>query len=236
MADGLHAAASGLAAQQVRMDAIANDIANVNTAGYQKQRVVFHDLVYDAGGVGSGTVAEAVGRSWQPGTPMPSQNPLAVTIDGPGFFQVKLADGRVALTRAGDFQVDAQGRVTTARGELLQPPITLPKGTDPSRVTIAPDGTVTAGTTKLGQIALVDVPARAGLQALGGDLYVATTASGAPAQVKGSTLQQGVLESSNVDLAAAMTELIDAQRAFTRASTVVHTQDELLDIANQIRH
>ena len=236
MADGLHAAASGLAAQQVRMDAIANDIANVNTAGYQKQRVVFHDLVYDAGGVGSGTVADAVGRSWQPGTPMPSENPLAAAIDGPGFFQVKLADGRVALTRAGDFQVDAQGRLTTARGELLQPPVTLPKGTDPSKVTIAPDGTVSAGTQKLGQIALVDVPARAGLQALGGDLYVATTASGAPTQVKGSTLQQGVLESSNVDLATAMTELVDAQRAFTLDSKVVQTQDQLLDIANQIRH
>jgi flagellar basal-body rod protein FlgG len=236
MADGLHAAASGLAAQQARMDAIANDIANVNTAGYSKQRVVFRDLVYDSSGLGSGTAADVTGRSWTPGPALPSDNPLALTITGPGFFQVKLADGRIALTRSGDFQVDAEGRITIPGGELLQPPITIPKGADPAKVSIAPDGTVTAGGTKLGQITVVDVPAKAGLQALGNGLYVATTASGAAAAVKGATLEQGVLEGSNVDLAGAMTELLDAQRAFALASRVIHTQDELLDIANQIRY
>jgi flagellar basal-body rod protein FlgG len=236
MADGLHAAASGLNAQQSRMDAIANDIANVNTAGYRKQRVVFRDLVYGPDAIGSGAAADMVGRSWQPGAIVPSDNPLSLAIQGPGFFQVKLADGRTALTRAGDFQVDAQGRLGTSTGELVEPPVTIPKGTDPSQVSVAADGTVSAQGKKLGQIAVVDVPARAGLYALGSGLYLPTTASGATAQVKTSTVEQGVRESSNVDIAEAMTELIDAQRAFDLASKVVHTQDELLDIANQIRH
>jgi len=236
VADGLHAAASGLNAQQARMDAIANDIANVNTAGYTKQRVAFRDLVYGPDGIGSGTAADVVGRSWKPGAMLPSDNPLSLAIAGPGFFQVKLADGRVALTRDGDFQVDAQGRLSTSGGELLDPPVTIPKGTDPSQVSVAADGTVAVAGKKIGQIAVVDVPARAGLYAAGGGLYLATTGSGAAAQVKSSAIQQGVREGSNVDIAEAMTELIDAQRAFDLASKVVHTQDELLDIANQIRH
>jgi len=236
MGSGLHAAASGLAAEQLRMDAIANDISNVNTAGYERQRVVFRDLVYGPDGVGSGAAADVVGRSWQPGPTVPSVNPLSVAIAGPGFLQVKLADGRTGLTRAGDLQVDAQGRVGTAAGALLDPPVALPKGTSPSDVSIAPDGTVSALGKKLGQITLVDVPARAGLEAVGNGVFLATTSSGAATAVKGPTLQQGVLEGSNVDLAEAMTELLDAQRAFSLASRVVHTQDELLDIANQIRH
>jgi flagellar basal-body rod protein FlgG len=236
MGDGMHAAASGIAAEQLRMDAIANDISNVNTAGYEKQRVVFRDLVYGTDGVGAGTAADVVGRSWQQGPTISSDNPLSVAIAGDGFLQVKLADGRTGLTRAGDLQVDAQGRLTTAAGALLEPPITLPKGTGPSGVAIAADGTVSAAGKKLGQIAIVDVPVRAGLQAVGGGVFVATASSGAAAALKGSTLQQGVLEGSNVNLAEAMTELLDAQRSFALQSRVIHTQDELLDIANQIRH
>ena len=227
--DGLRAAASGLAAQQARMDAIANDIANVSTPGYKKERLAFRDLVDR-----SGAAASDAGRSFLEGPQIESDNPLALAIEGPGFFQVKLADGRVALTRAGDFRADAAGDVVTSGGERLVPPITLPKGTRPSDVVIAADGTVTAAGKKLGQIALVDVPVRAGLQAVGGGLYLATTASGAAAAVK-SQVRQGVLEGSNVDLGEAMVDMIDAQRSFQLASRALKTQDDLAEIANGIR-
>ena len=205
--DGLRAAASGLAAQQARMDAIANDIANVSTPGYKKERLAFRDLVDR-----SGAAASDAGRSFLTGPQIASDNPLALAIDGPGFFQVKLADGRVALTRSGDFRVDAGGDVVTSGGERLVPPIALPKGTELGDVTIAADGTVTVG----------------------GGLYLATTASGAAAEIK-SQLQQGVLEGSNVDLGDAMIDLIDAQRSFQLASKALKTQDDLAEIANGIR-
>ena len=211
------------------MDAIANDIANVSTPGYKKERLAFRDLVDR-----SGAAASDAGRSFVPGPQIASDNPLALAIEGPGFFQVKLADGRVALTRAGDFHVDAAGDVVTSGGERLVPPITVPKGTQATDVTIAADGTVAAGGKKLGQIAIVDVPARAELQSIGGGLYLATTASGAAAAVK-SQVRQGVLEGSNVDLGDAMVDLIDAQRSFQLASKALKTQDDLAEIANGIR-
>src|SRR5438477_7038447 len=102
MPDGLRAAASALEAQQVRMDALANDIANSSTPGYKSQRVAFRDLEYQ-NGIGEGTAAAPIGLSYQAGPVTPSDNPLALAIDGPGFFQLKLSDGRLALTRAGDF-------------------------------------------------------------------------------------------------------------------------------------
>jgi flagellar basal-body rod protein FlgG len=228
--DGLRAAASGLATQQARMDAIANDIANVSTPGYKKERLAFRDLVDR-----SGAAASDAGRSFLTGPQIASDNPLALAIDGPGFFQVKLADGRVALTRAGDFRADAGGDVVTSGGERLVPPITLPKGTELGDVTIAADGTVTAGGKKLGQIALVDVPVRSELQSIGGGLYLATTASGAADAIKDPQVRQGVLEGSNVDLGDAMVDLIDAQRSFQLASKALKTQDDLAEIANGIR-
>src|SRR5438034_10552000 len=228
--DGLRAAASGLAAQQARMDAIANDIANVSTPGYKKERLAFRDLVDR-----SGAAATGAGRSFVAGPQIASDNPLALAVEGPGFFQVKLADGRVALTRAGDFRIDAGGDVVTAGGERLVPPITLPKGTELGDVTIAADGTLTAGGKKLGQIVLADVPVRAELQSVGGGLYLATTASGAAGAVKDPQIRQGVLEGSNVALGDAMVDLIDAQRSFQLASKALKTQDDLAEIANGIR-
>ena len=187
--DGLRAAASGLAAQQARMDAIANDIANVSTPGYKKERLAFRDLVDR-----SGAAATEAGRSFLTGPQIANDDPLALAIDGPGFFQVKLGD-----------------------------------------VTIAADGTVTAGGKKLGQIVLADVPVRAELQSVGGGLYVATTASGAAGAVKDPQIRQGVLEGSNVALGDAMVDLIDAQRSFQLASKALKTQDDLAEIANGIR-
>lgn len=227
--DGLRAAASGLFAQQARMDSIANDIANVSTNGYKKDRLAFSDLVDR-----SGTRVIEVGRSFQPGPHFASDNPLALAIEGPGFFQIRLGDGRTALTRSGDFRVDANRELVTNGGERLVPPITLPANASLADVSISTEGAVTVNGTKIGQIGLVDVPARGGLQSVGGGRFLATTASGAPVAVT-SPMHQGLLEGSNVDLGDAMVDLIDAQRSFSLASKVVKTQDELLEIANGIK-
>jgi flagellar basal-body rod protein FlgG len=238
MSDGLHAAASGLAAQQARMDSLANDIANVNTPGYRKGRIAFRDLAY--GGVpgaeiGSGVAVGSAGRSQVAAALVESDNPLDLAIEGAGYLQVKLADGRVALTRAGGLRVDAQGALVTTGGQPLVPPVTLPPGTKPEGVVVAADGTVAVAGKKLGKIDVVDVTAPGNLQPLGGGLYLPTAASGAPATAKGAHLRQGFVESSDVDLGSAMVDMIDAQRAFELASRMVKTQDELLEIANGIR-
>lgn len=230
MPDGLRAAAAGIAAQQVRLDSLANDVANVSTAGYKSTRVSFRDLVG-----GAGAAASDAGRSFQAGPLMDSTNPLAVAIAGPGFLQVKLADGRTGLTRSGDLRVDAGRDLVTSSGLRITPPITLPAGTDPADVHIAADGTVTAGPTKLGQLQLVDVTARSGLLSVGDGVYVTSAASGAATAVAKPAIQQGVLEGSNVDIGSAMVDMIDAQRSFQFASQALKIQDQLLDIANQIK-
>jgi flagellar basal-body rod protein FlgG len=230
MPDGLRAAAAGLAAQQARLDAIANDVANVGTTGYKHTRVAFRDLVG-----GAGAAASDAGRSFQAGPLVASDNPLSVAITGPGFLQVTLPDGRTGLTRAGDLRLDANRDLTTASGLRLSPPIKLPAGADPDQITISADGTVSAGATKLGQLQIVDVPARSGLLSAGDGVYVATAASGAAARVAKPQLQQRALEGSNVDVGTAMVDMIDAQRSFQLASQALKMQDQLLDIANQIK-
>jgi flagellar basal-body rod protein FlgG len=240
MGQGLFSAAAGMAADQARLDAVANDLANVNTDGYKTVRIGFRDLVYAQEGqhvwTGSGAAAVDAGRNFQEGTFVPSDNPLSLAIQGDGFFRVKRADGSTALTRAGDFRLDANRRLTTPNGELLDPPITVPAGASADDVTVAPDGTVTVKGQKIGAIEVVDVPAEAGLQPLGDSLFAPTTASGAASVVKGATLQQHVLESSNVDVAQAMTDLIDAQRSYQLSARVISTQDQLMQIADDIRH
>jgi flagellar basal-body rod protein FlgG len=237
MSEGIYAAAAGMAAQQTKMDSLANDIANVNTSGYKHQRLGFRDLLYqDELGVqiGVGSAPVDLGRSFQEGSLQQTGDPLSLAIEGSGFFQVRRADGQNALTRDGQFQLDANGSIVTQTGERLVPPITVPKGTDPAQISIGSDGTVTVAGQKLGQITVVDVPAPGALQAAGDNLFLPTAASGAPTAAKNSTLQQGALESSNVDLASAMTDMIDAQRGYELASRAIKTQDELLDVANQL--
>lgn len=235
MSQGLFTAASALAAQQERLDALANDVANISTPGYRRQRVAFRDLAYDAAAVGSGVAAGTLGRSQAPGPLVASDNPLAVAIAGDGYFQVRLPDGRLALTRLGDFRFDAGGALVTASGLRLEPPITVPSGTKPQTVRITPSGEVIVGDAKVGSLVVVDVPAATGLVAIGDGVFVPTAASGAPAPVRGAAVRQGYLEASNVDLGQAMTDMVEAQRAFQLASRAVRTQDELLEIANGIR-
>ena len=162
MLEGLYSAAAGMEAQQEQLNAISNDLANLSTSGYKSERVAFKDLLYNpvniAGTVstaGSGASAQVIGRSESQGAIAETGDPLNMAIEGPGYFEVTLANGQKALTRNGDFGVDASGTITNAEGNRLSPPIKLPAGVSPSEVSISSDGTVTAGARKLGQVKLV---------------------------------------------------------------------------------
>jgi len=239
MLNGLYSAAAGMIAQQTRMDGLANDIANVNTIGYKQQRLGFRDLFYNTEQgmrIGAGAAVVDSGRDFASGA-FQTGDTLSVAISGPGFLQVRTNDGRIALTRNGDIHLDSSGTFTLASGQRLVPTITLPKGTSPDDVSIAGDGTVTAKGATLGKITLVTVPGQARLQPIGDSLFLPTAASGAPRPVTGgSRLEQGYLEASNVNLADAMVGVIDAQRSFQFDARVITTQDQLMEIANQIRH
>ncbi len=239
MLEGLYTAAAGMAAQERRLDAVSNDIANVNTAGYKKVRIGFRDLVYQEDGptgvrTGSGAAVTQLGRGSAPGALQQTGQPFDLAIQGDGYFQVRRADGQTALTRSGAFVVDARGQLVNPNGERLIPPITIPRGTNAADVTIAADGTVTAGGRRLGRIQLVTVPAPNGLAPAGNNNYLPTAASGGIRAATG-TLAQGVLESSNVDLADAMVDMMDAQRSYSMASKAIQMQDRLMEIANGIK-
>src|SRR5215212_3530085 len=146
MLEGLYTAAAGMAAQQQRMDALSNDVANVNTSGYKRVRIGFRDLVYQQDGpsgvrTGSGAAAAQIGRGTEQGAFQQTGAPLDLAIAGEGFFQVRRAGtGETVLTRSGNFQSDANGQLVTAEGDRLVPPVQLPRGVDPKAVNIAPDG------------------------------------------------------------------------------------------------
>ncbi|HWH93090.1 MAG TPA: flagellar hook-basal body protein [Baekduia sp.] len=241
----MYTAAAGMAAQQTRLDAVASDLANVDTTGYKSARVAFRDLVYDdaqgygaAKGVtiGAGSAARPIGRSTAQGAMQETNRALDVAVSGPGFMQVKLSDGGKALTRDGNLEVAPDGRLRLHSGQLLEPGIKVPAGADHDRVSIAADGTVAYNNVKLGQIELVDVPAPSGLQGGPDNTFIATKASGATRAAAPSTrLTQGTLESSNVNVATAMSDMIEAQRAFQMASKAITTQDQILEIANQVK-
>lgn len=244
MLDGLYSAAAGMEAQQEQIDALSNDIANISTPGYQATRVDFHDLLYTSAGTaasgtniatGAGAAAQIVGRSMVQGAVQPTGRSLDVAIVGEGYLEVRRPDGTIGLTRSGSLQVDAQGRLTTDTGMLLQPPIRLPRGTATGAVKIAPDGVVRVGNRPVGRISLVTVPAPDRLLARGDGVFSATAASGGIRGAVGTTLQQGSLENSNVDVSTTMGEMIDAQRGYSMASKAIQIQDQMLQIANQVK-
>jgi flagellar basal-body rod protein FlgG len=242
--EGLRAAASGMTAQQQRMDALSNDIANVNTTGYKHERVAFDDLVATAPGMGAaqkvgagaGVAVSSAGRGTGQGALHATDMPLDLAIQGDGYLQVKLPDGRTGLTRDGSLHVDARGRLTTSSGALLQPPVTLPAGVAAKEVTIQSDGTLHARGKPIGRMAVVNVVAPGKLDDAGNGVYTTNAQSGPP-RVAGTatTLVQGVLEASNVDIADSMVDLMDAQRSFQMASSAVKTQDQMLQIANGLK-
>lgn len=244
MLEGLKAAATGMTAQQQRMDALSNDIANVNTTGYKHERVAFGDLVASAPGpgaaqtvsAGAGVAVGAAGRGTGQGALRITDQPLDIAIQGDGYLQVKLPDGRAGLTRDGSLHVDARGRLMTSSGALLQPPVTLPRGVSAKEVSIQPDGTLHAQGKPIGRMALVNVVAPAKLDDAGNGVSTTNAQSGPPRVAGTDTkLVQGALESSNVDIADAMVDLMDAQRSFQMASQAVRTQDQMLQIANGLK-
>ncbi len=243
MLQSLYAASSGMEAQQNQFNAISNDLANLDTPGYQSTDVGFQSLLYSNGGVstgstvatGTGAASTIVGRSQTEGSLQETKQPLDVALGGPGYLQVRRNDGSIGLTRNGRLQLGAQGRVTDQTGNPLVPPLTIPKGTDPGKVSIAADGRVTANGRALGRIDVVDVPAPNQLLPDGDSMFSATAASGAARPSKTTSLQQGALEGSNVDIAAAMSEMITAERSYQMAAQAVQYQDQMLQTANQIK-
>ena len=247
MLEGLNSAAAGMAAQQQRLDAVANDLANANTVGYKHQRVGFRDLLYDspgrssAGGVRTGHGAAAVdaGRAWEEGALQRTDRTLDVAIQGAGFLRVRLPDGRDALTRDGGLHVDGLRRLTTSTGALVQGangPITIPRGVTEDQVTIASDGTVSAAGRRVGRLQLATVRAPSGLVSVGDNAFVTSAASGsAQAAPAATNLAPGALEMSNVDMAQAMVDMIQSQRAFELQSKAIHTADEMWQTANEVK-
>ncbi len=244
MLQSLYAAASGMEAQQNQFNAISNDMANIDTPGYQATRMGFEDLLYSSAGsssgspniaTGAGSASTMVGRSMTQGAIQNTGRSLDVAISGPGYLQVRRNDGSIGLTRNGALQVDAKGEITNQDGNPLVPALKLPKGTDPNSIKIEPNGQVVAGTRTIGKISLVNVPAPDQLQPDGGSMFSVTAGSGATRPAAGATLQQGALEGSNVDVAADMSAMITAQRSYEMASKAVQYQDQMLQIANQIK-
>jgi flagellar basal-body rod protein FlgG len=238
----MYSAAAGMAAQQQRLDAVANDLANTETTGYKKLRVAFRDLVYTPSGPGSvagvqegaGAAASLLGRGMAQGPLQRTERALDVALQGPGFVRVTRADGTQALTRDGALRFDDQGRLVTERGELTG--VAVPAGTSEDDVTFGRDGSVSVNGREVGRLDLVDVRAPAGLQALGDNGFAITAASGpATPAGAGTSLIQGALEASNVDVAEAFTEMIEAQRAFELASRAIKMQDEIAGIANGVK-
>lgn len=261
MIRALYTAASGMTAQQLNVDNIANNLANANTAGFKMRRAQFQDLMYQsliqpgaassqqttmpAGlQLGLGTRAASNEIIFTQGAFTQTNNPLDVVIQGNGFFQIRQANGQIAYTRNGNFQLDRNGNVVDANGNPLEPQITLPSTAQ--NVTIAQDGTVSftlpnqTATQKAGQIQLANFANPAGLNSIGNTLFSATDASGdpqvgTPGGTEGlGTLMQGYSEQSNVDVVEEFVNLIQSQRAYEANSRVVKAADEMYQQINQI--
>lgn len=257
----LRIAASGMYAQQLNVDLIAHNLANVNTAGFKKSRPEFQDLMYqtlktsvDARNpniqepieiqVGTGTLPVATLKSYTQGDIQTTNNPLDVAIVGEGFFQVRRPDGTIAYTRDGSFKVSSEGMLVTSQGYIIEPGIALP--TDVTNVAIGRDGTVEvqvvgqSESVKIGQLELAKFVNPAGLRAIGNNLLIETAASGKPilgtATSEGfGELQQGALESSNVDVVEEMVNMIVAQRAYEINSKTIKTVDDMFSMANNLK-
>jgi flagellar basal-body rod protein FlgG len=255
----LHVARTGLDAQAAKMRVIANNLANVNTTGFKRDRVQFETLAYQtmtapganssaenkyANGLslGSGVQMTGTARINTQGAMSQTDNPYDMAIEGDGFFQVTMPDGTTGYTRAGDFSLSPEGTIVTGDGMPLVPQITVPNGAE--SVTIGADGTVSAqlaGTTEatnLGQIELARFANPAGLQARGNNILQETAASGAPqvgpAGLEGrGSIRQGSLETSNVNVVQELVDMIETQRAYEVNSKMVQATDEMLRNANQ---
>ena len=257
----LHTAATGMMAQELNVQVISNNIANMRTTGYKRQRAEFQDLLYEhvrrvgtatsdqgtmvPAGVELGSGVKTVGtpRIMSQGSLLPTSKELDVAVRGEGFFQIQLPDGRTAYTRDGSFELDAQGRVVTAQGYLVQPGMTVPNNA--KNLTINAQGQVSVvlpgqvNTTNVGQIELSMFVNKAGLQAVGDNLFMETPASGTPQNgtpgVDGfGDLQQGNLEQANVEAVKEISDLIAAQRAYEMNAKVISATDQMLQSSSNM--
>jgi flagellar basal-body rod protein FlgG len=262
MIRALYTAASGMTAQQLNLDNIANNLSNSSTGGFQQRRLAFSDLLYqntvmpgsaatqqttNSAGlqVGLGVKPSSTEIMQTQGELTTTGNPLDLAISGGGFFQVLLPNGQTGYTRAGSFHPDANGNVVTADGNPLQPAITVPANA--TNVSIGSDGTVTVtqpGQTQASQVGTIQLALfvnPGGLNSVGNNIYLATDASGQPAvgQPGGNEgigqLQQGMLESSNVSVVDQFVQMIVAQRSYESNSRVVKAADEMLQQLNQLQ-
>ncbi len=257
----LSIAATGMAAQQTNVETIANNLANMNTTGFKQQRAEFQDLLYqniqtpgaqtsDQGTfapngiqIGAGVRTAAIYRITTQGDLKQTSNPYDVAIQGSGYFRIQQADGTDAYTRSGNFSLSPQGQLVTQDGQVVQPGIAIPQNT--LAVQINAQGQVNATVAgnntpqTVGQLELTRFPNEAGLNGIGNNLYLETPASGSPqAGVPGSTgygtVQQGFLETSNVNSVDEITALITAQRAYEMNSKVISAADQMLQQTAQL--
>ncbi len=260
MQRSLFTGATGMRAQQLNLDVIANDLANVNTTAFKRSRVDFQDLLYQTlrapgsisaqglevpSGIqlGHGVGVGSITKLFLQGSFIETGNSLDIAIEGDGFFQIILPDGEIGYTRDGSFKINRDGTIVTTDGFALEPELTIPE--DALAIAIGIDGTVSitredSTVDELGQIELARFINPAGLLSQGRNLFRESEASGdpilsAPAEEGTGTLRQGFLEGSNVSVVDEIVQLIITQRAFEVNSSVVRTSDEMLQTANNMR-
>ncbi|HEY7098538.1 MAG TPA: flagellar basal-body rod protein FlgG [Terriglobales bacterium] len=257
----LYTAASGMMAQQMNLDNIANNLANSSTAGFRRRRIQFQDMIYQnlvmpgtaatqqttvAAGlqIGLGTRAAASEIVQLQGDFSTTGNPLDLVVQGQGFFQVRLPSGETAYTRSGAFHLDSEGNVVTADGDPIEPSITVPAGA--TSITVGSDGTVSvtqpgqSAAQQVGSVQLALFPNPGGLNSIGKNLFLQTMASGDP--VVGTpggseglgTIQQGMLEQSNVNVVEEFIQMILAQRSYESNSRVVQAADQMFQQINNL--
>jgi len=255
----LYISKTGLSAQDTRLAAISNNLANVATAGFKKDRVVFEDLLYQIQRqpgasssqstelpsgmqIGTGVRVSSSQKLFTQGALQTTGEALDIGVNGRGFFEIMMPDGSSAYTRDGQFQINANGEIVTGQGHLLNPGLTVPA--DAQTITVGQDGVVTVKLpgqpepVNIGNINLVDFINPSGLQALGGNLYSETIASGNPQQsTPGQNgmgrLAQGSVESSNVEVVEELVDMITTQRAYEMNSKAISTADQMLQFVTQ---
>ena len=259
MMNALWVSKTGLSAQDTQLSTISNNLANVATVGFKRDRVNFEDLLYQVRRqpgaqssennqlpsglqIGTGVRVVSTQKEFTEGSLQITDNSLDVAINGRGFFEVLLPDGTTAYTRNGEFQLSRDGEVVNSDGLVIQPAITVPAGA--KSVTIGKDGTVSvvlpgeATAQQIGQLTTTDFVNPAGLEAMGGNLFLETTASGSPTNgtpgLDGlGTLVQGSLENSNVQVVEELVNMITTQRAYEMNAKVISTSDQMLGYITQ---
>lgn len=261
MLRALWTAASGMTTQQTNIDNIANNLANVNTAGFKKTRLNFEDLLYQeirpagaatAAGVshptgiqiGLGSMVVAAEKIFSQGNFQQTGNPLDLTVEGDGFFQITLPNGSIGYTRSGSFKLDSNGNIVTPEGYLLEPAISVPENA--LEIVVGSDGTVSVTLpgeqqpSEVGNIQTARFINPAGLKTIGKNIFIPTGASGeattgTPGEDGLGTVAQGILEMSNVNVVEEMVNMITGQRAYEINAKAIQTGDQMLQIVNNLK-